>query len=175
MTFTLTLDMTLDEFIRRCLAWSPQQAPAGPTSTATRREWEAALGACGSARGMRLSGCWWYRLPQGFSGRAARDRCARTHAQRPAGAPSAGLTHAVACRAFRAAARLCLLCAVHARSCGRARVLECRRCCKSCGPTAPLRSASPWSSRTQRSRPHACRSPPRQRLPHSGGSGRRSL
>ena len=62
------------------------------TSSATRRKRESVLGACGSARGMRLSGCLWCRVPQGFSGRAARHRCARAHAQRPAGAPSAGLT-----------------------------------------------------------------------------------
>ena len=62
------------------------------TSSATRRKREPVLGACGSARGMRLSGCLWCRVPQGFSGRAARHRCARAHAQRPAGAPSAGLT-----------------------------------------------------------------------------------
>ncbi len=64
------------------------------TSSATRRKRESALGACGSARGMRLSGCLWCRVPQGFSGRAARSL--------PLGSP-----HAVACAsAFRAAARL---------------------------------------------------------------------
>jgi len=65
------------------------------TSSATRRKREPVLGACGSARGMRLSGCLWCRVLQGFSGRAARHRCARAHAQRPAGAPSTGLTPAV--------------------------------------------------------------------------------
>lgn len=132
------------------------------TSSATRRKREPVLGACGSARGMRLSGCLWCRVPQGFSGRAARHRCARAHAQRPAGAPSAGLTPR---------GGVCVSCggapgpvpASSTRGLVGARVFECRHCCKSCGPTAHRRSASPWSSRTQRSRPHACRSPPRRR------------